>query len=105
LIGGVSISNDDDIATPCLEEVTVGHRDGEVDGIPVAIATEATGQVRGWIDRGFRLSADGTDESQLSSNTLMWPAELSKQPWERDFVAKPIQVCTGDKDFGHGQLL
>jgi len=88
-----------------LEEVTVGHCDGEVNGIPVAIATEAMGQVRGWIDGGFRLSADGTDEPQLSSNTLMWPVELSKQPRERDFVAKPIQVSSSDKDFGHGQLL
>jgi hypothetical protein len=68
-------------------EVTLLHRDGEIDRIEVDFTTEATTEIRAGVDRRMALVTTGTQECQLFLAEFVRPLQLLQEGRPRDVVA------------------
>jgi hypothetical protein len=71
----------------CRYEVTLLHRDGEIDRIKVDFATEAAAEIRMGVDRRMALVATGAQECQLFLAEFVRPLQLLQEGCPRDIVA------------------
>jgi hypothetical protein len=75
-----------------LDEGTLIDRHHEVDGVEVALATEASAQIGVWIDGAIKLRAERTEEAEVTLGKLRRPIEPVGDQWsDVDVVAQRAQ--------------
>ena len=75
-----------------LDEGTLLDRHYEVDGVEIALATEASTQIDLWVDGAVAVRTDWTEEAEVTLGELRRPVgRLGDQAWNVDVVAELAQ--------------